>query len=143
MSIWEYFSKEIRESGIGFFSLMAIVIGSILPVLIVKPKTRGDVALMIFSGIASATFFGSSLTNYFSLKGQTAAAVHFLVALGGMFIIKGIMVIYKKFSESPFSTIWQFINMYMKFKKDDDFEEETNTKTENENEENFDEEVVE
>ena len=142
MNIWDFFAKEIKDSGIGFFSIMAMIMGSTLSVLFVKPKTRGEFFLMIISGISSAMFIGATLTQYLGIQGQAGALIHFLVALGGMFIIKGILLVYKKFSESPFTTMWQFLNMYMKF-KNNDTETETNFEENVENENSNYEEVDE
>ena len=123
MGLWEYFSIEIQASGLGIFDIMSIMIGSFLPVLFLKPKTKGDALLMILSGIVVSTTLGIFVTKHYELdgKGGGTSVIFLVISLGGMFLIKSVLIFFQKLATESFIT--KLMYFYLKMKSNESSDE--------------------
>lgn len=99
--LWEIFLNIAPYIG----GLLVAISGGILGLRYHEPKTRGDAWRIVLGGFCIGILLGGSISEYFELNYFITATLTLVLSTGGMFVLDGLMVLFKRFSTNPIKTI--------------------------------------
>lgn len=92
---------SLEIPGVKLGILIAGVAGGVVCLTFVKPLTKLQGVLSVFTGAATSVYLTPIAAKYFSMEGPTENGVAFLVGLVAMNLIPGIIKLSDKFREKP------------------------------------------
>lgn len=98
------------------FDLLTIVfggIGALLGITYSPPMTKKEMVAALIAGFACAALGPELVAQFITLPAKVNNALGFLFGLGGMFIVPGLLALWRGFAVDP----WGFIDRIRGIKK--------------------------
>lgn len=108
-------NKEMIDS---ILSMLAWVGGAIVGMHFAQPDNFKEGVIYFITALCCAIFLGGWAIEYWELGSRASSAVGFLVAIAGVYIVRGVVVFATKFSKNPLGAIKELLNFYKENKKD-------------------------
>lgn len=85
--------RILSELGVQFPQLIAGLFGGLISLSVVKAKSKAHAAFLVLTGSIVAAYMTPAIAEYFKLSIEFQNGLSFLLGLGSMAIIKGMMTI--------------------------------------------------
>lgn len=97
--------QEVIEAGALVTPYLPPAFGALLGLRYAKDQTPGQKAVGFLFGFGLAVYFGPAAAEILSLGPNAAAAAHVLIAVAGMDVVAGFVVVTRQFSASPMTVV--------------------------------------